>query len=165
MRNWSRIITPALPPQPFSEDQVGAGEFDTKPGTTESFDGFAAELLSCVTVTDQRTRTRLDAPRPIGGAGAGERSEAMHGIGRHFGHTAAGGCLNELDGRQRRHAQMVGMFHRTLGQRGGLPVSSEGIVQQGVRVFSDSNADSLAAKNRVSYGRRGQHRCRRSVTA
>src|SRR3954447_10486776 len=64
------VQAPFLAAQPFSVEQMGAGEVDPDARAREPLDRLAVEALGGLVLAEQRARAGLDAPRPFGAAGS-----------------------------------------------------------------------------------------------
>ena len=65
----ARVDAAILAAQPFTVEEVRAGDLRAEPGAPEPLDGLAVQLVGGGPVAQQRPAARLDAERELGAAG------------------------------------------------------------------------------------------------
>ena len=148
----ARVVAAALPAQPFPVQQMGAGQVDAEPGPGEAGDRLAVQALGQLTVTHKCARSRLDAERPLGVAGAGHLVEPVTGTGRGAGEARACGGLDQLDRGPEQRAKIVIETAGTLRCSQRLVVMAEAVVERGVGPLGERDPDSLAAPGHILDG-------------
>ena len=88
------VSAPVLAAQPFAVQEVGAGHGWAHAGPAEPLDRLAIAVPRGLTVTQQGTRARLGANRPVGAAGAGRLGKPLQSVGCARG-LAAGDRLRD----------------------------------------------------------------------
>jgi NAD(P)-dependent dehydrogenase (short-subunit alcohol dehydrogenase family) len=97
----ARVGPAALPAKPFPVQQMCAREVCSHPSPPEACDRLAVQTLGCLTLAQQRVRTRLEPERPVSPAGTRHFRESPITARRDVSHPAACRSLNQFD---REHA-------------------------------------------------------------
>src|SRR6266851_2720841 len=90
------VPAPVLAAQPFAVQEVGAGYGGAHTGPAEPLDRLAIGVPGGLTLTQQGTRARLGANRPVGAAGAGRLGKPLQSVGCARGLAAADGRLDQF---------------------------------------------------------------------
>jgi len=109
------VPAPVLAAQPFAVQEAGAGHGRAHAGTAEPLDRLAVAVLGGLTLTQQGTRARLGAKRPVGAAGAGRLGKPLQSVGCARGLAAADGRLDQFRERPAEDAYVVVLAHQLGG--------------------------------------------------
>src|SRR6185312_1569540 len=105
------VPAPVLAAQPFAVQEVGAGYGRPHAGTAEPLDRLAIAVLGRLALTQQGTRARLGAKRPVGAAGTGRLGKPLENAGCARGLAAADGRLDQLRELPSEDAYVVVLAH------------------------------------------------------
>src|SRR3954447_11732266 len=92
----ARVAPSSLATQPLAVEQLSAPGLDVQATVAQQRDRLPVQRVGVVPRADQRTRTRLDAPRPGCAARLGVLAELVESAARQVGLVAPNRSLHEL---------------------------------------------------------------------